>query len=85
MTTRGAIEIAIGAAVIIRATENARKTGITITRPAAATIIALAVLHTDQRIEEGRPNGLETRAGAGNAAQTAMTRGMDHPQSLVSL
>lgn len=73
--------------MIIRATENAKKTpmGITIMHPTAVTIIALVVPHTDQVIGRTRPNVLGTKAGAGNAAQAAMTRDEVHPQSRLSL
>lgn len=87
MAIKRAIEIVIGAAVIIRATENAKKTpmGITIIHPAAVTIIALVVPHTDKVIEKTRPNGLGTKAEAGNAAQAAMTPNEVHPQNRLSL
>ena len=73
----------IGAAVIIRATENARKI-ITTTHPAAATIIALVALHTDQKIGSTRLSDLETKAEAGNVAQTAMNRDGVQPQNRLS-
>lgn len=75
----------IGAAVIIRATENARKTPATITttHPAAATIIALVVRHTDQKIGSTRLSDLETKAEAGT--QTAMNRDGVHRQNCLSL
>ena len=87
MAIKRAIEIVIGAAAIIRATENAKKTpmGITIIHPTAVIIIALVVPHTEQVIERTHPSGPGTKAGAGNAAQAAMTRNEVHPQSRLSL
>ena len=87
MATKRVIEIVIGAVAIIRATKSAKKTpmGITTIHPAAVTIIALVVPHTDLVIERTRPNGLKTKAGAENAAQAAMTRNEVHPQSHLSL
>ena len=74
--------------MIIRGTENARKTPtaiITTIHPAVTTIIVLVVLYTEQKIERTCLNGLETKAEAGNAAQTVRICGGAHLQNNLGL